>query len=83
MTKQNNEEMQFQAFNKMLEIAKEASLEILVVTDNDIELALDGNDDALAQLTPDVLKKIKRDFIDDLHDNFQYTIQDAIAKHIK
>jgi hypothetical protein len=79
----NNEETQSKAFDVLLKLSKEASLEILVVTDNDVEIALEGDDEALAQLTPDVLRKIKRDVIDELHENFQHAMQNAISNYIK
>lgn len=78
----NKEEIQSKAYDEMLKISKEASLEILVVTDSDVEIAVDGDDKAMAKLTPDVLRKIKRDVINELHDHFQYAMANAITNHL-
>jgi len=81
MTNRNNEEMQDEAFNEMLEIAKKASLEILVITDSDVEIFID--DELLfAKLTPDILRKIKCDVIEELNESVCHAMCNAIANNI-
>ena len=69
-------------FPVKLEIAKKASLEILVVTDSDVEMYLEGDTELLAKLTPDILRKIKQDLIDELHESFCHAMTNAVANNI-
>ena len=76
-------EKQSKAFDEILAIAKKAGLEILVVEDLDVHLALEGDDKAVAKLTPKALAKIKEEVVNELHNYFGDAMENAIANHIR